>query len=100
MHALAGDGTEENLLRTIEYWHRRESTGILAFNLGQQFLDIIEIAALPEAHFMRFRFVATLLRWLFHLVQASTKSFVDNRLKWCAQFGRNGPCPVHHIIIY
>jgi len=58
MHALAGDGSEESLPRTIEYWQRRESTGILAFNLGQQFLDIIYIAALPEAHFVRFGFEA------------------------------------------
>ena len=41
IHALAGDETEERLPRTIEYWHLRKSTGILAFNLGQQFLDII-----------------------------------------------------------
>jgi len=41
MHALVGDGTEESLPRTIEYWHRRESTGILTFNLRQKFLDII-----------------------------------------------------------
>ncbi len=55
MQALAGDGTEDRLPRTIEYWHQRESTGILAFNLGQQFLDIIYIAAVPKAHFVRFR---------------------------------------------
>jgi len=36
---------------------------------------------MPEAHFVRFRFVETLLRGLFHLVQACTKRFVDNRLK-------------------
>ena len=40
MYALAGDGTEESLPRTIGYWHRRESTGILAFNLAQQRLNI------------------------------------------------------------
>jgi len=39
-HALSGDGTEESLPRTIGYWHRRESTGILAFNLAQQRLNI------------------------------------------------------------
>ena len=76
------------------------STRILAFNLGQKFLDIIYIEALPETHFVRFRFVTTLLRGLFHLVQAGTKRFVDNRLKWCAQFGCNSPCPFNHIIIY
>lgn len=41
MHVLAGDENEENLLRTVEYLHRQESTEILAVNLGQQFLDII-----------------------------------------------------------
>ena len=68
--------------------------------MGQQFLDVIQITARPEAHGVRFRFVRTLVGGLFYLVKASAKSFVDNRLKWCAQFGRNGPCPLHYIIIY
>ena len=50
MHALAGDWDEGSLLRIIEYWYQRESTGILAFDLGQQFLYIIKIAALPVSH--------------------------------------------------
>ena len=29
-----------------------------------------------------------------------TKSFADNRLKRRTRFGRSGPCPLHHIIIY
>lgn len=93
-------GGEGNFLRTGECWHQRESPEILTFNLGQQFLDIIQIAALPQSHCVRFCFVATLLRGLFHLVQSGTKRFIDNRFKWCAQFGRKSACSLHYIVIY
>jgi hypothetical protein len=72
-------------------WHQRKSPEFLAFNLGQQFLDVINIAAGSETHWVGFSLVATSFRRLFHLVQASAKRFIDNRFKWFAHIGRNGP---------
>jgi hypothetical protein len=59
---------EASLPHTKECWHRQESTGILAFNLGQQFLDVIQIAPGSQAHCMGFRFVPPTIRGLFYMV--------------------------------
>ena len=49
---------------------------------------------------MRFCLVAPALRRLFYMVQAHPKGFVNNRFKWCTQFGRNCPCALQYIIVY
>ena len=49
---------------------------------------------------MRFGFVTLALCRLLYMVKANPKSFVYNRFKWCAQFGRNRPCPLQYIVIY
>jgi hypothetical protein len=49
---------------------------------------------------MRLCFVVTLIFGLLYLVEASTKSFIDNSSEWGAQFNRNSPRPIHYIIVY
>jgi len=48
---------------------------------------------------MGFRFVSSAFGRLLNMIQASPKRFVDNRLKRCAQLGRNGSGAFQYIII-
>jgi len=68
IRAPVDDVDEASLPHTEEYWHRQESTGILAFNLGQQFLDVIQIAPGSQAHCMGFRSVPPTIRGPFYMV--------------------------------
>jgi hypothetical protein len=68
--------------------------------MGQQFLDVVHITAVPEAHCVRFRFIGVLLCWPLYLVQTGTKSFIDDRSERLSQFSRQSSRLLDQIIVY